>query len=221
MDAPGILGHVAADAAHHLAGRVRGVIEAVASHRARDPAVDHTGLHSDALVVEIDRQHRPHAAGDHQQGLLLRHGTAGEARAAAAGHKRNPQGMAAAQNRHHLLGGFRQHHQRRLMAVQGEAVAVVGEQLLAPGHHGTRRKQAAQLAFDGGPGQAHGGFGLDVGLTRRDWARNTASRKAGSEQAAGRRQLEGASSGMHQLLDAPRANKTLPSGDDSNRTDTS
>ena len=39
--------------------------------------------------------------------------------------------MAEAQQGGHLLGGFRQHHQRRLGPVQGEAVAVVGEQFLA------------------------------------------------------------------------------------------
>ena len=46
----GVFGDVAADAASHLAGRIRRVIEAIPRHRAGDPAVDHPGLNRDALV---------------------------------------------------------------------------------------------------------------------------------------------------------------------------
>ena len=72
----GVLGDIAADTAHHLTGRIRGVIEAISRDRPRDPTVDHPGLHGDRLVGEINLQDFTHAAGDDQQGFLLRHRTA-------------------------------------------------------------------------------------------------------------------------------------------------
>ena len=148
MDAAGIFSNVAADRADLLAGGIGGVIKTVAHHRSGHPAVDHPGLHGDALVGQIHREHLAHAAGGNHQGLHLGHGATGEARATAPGHKGNRTLVAKPQHRRHLLGGFRQHHQGRLVALQGEAVAVVGEQLLAGCHHGLRRQQLAQ-----GPGQ--------------------------------------------------------------------
>ena len=148
MDAAGVFGNVAADRADLLAGGIGGVIKAVAHHRAGHPAVDHAGLHGDALVGQIHREHLAHAAGGNHQGLPLGHGPAGKPGAAAPGHKGNRALVAEPQHRRHLLGGFRQHHQGGLVALQGEAVAVVGEQLLAGCHHRLGWQQLAQ-----GPGQ--------------------------------------------------------------------
>ena len=148
MDAAGVFGNVAADRADLLAGGIGGVIEAVAHHRAGHPAVDHPGLHGDALVGQIHREHLAHAAGGNHQGLPFSHGAAGKPGATAPGHKGNRALVAEPQHRRHLLGGFRQDHQGRLVALQGEAIAVVGEQFLAGCHHGLGRQQLAQ-----GPGQ--------------------------------------------------------------------
>ena len=136
MHATGIFGHVAADAAGHLAGGVWGVIKAIAGHRPRHPAVDHTGLHRDALVFQVYGQHLAHATGGDHQGLDLGYGAAGEAGAAAPGHKRHPLLVAELYRGSHLGRRLRQHHQGRLVPAQGEAIAVVGQQLLARRHHG-------------------------------------------------------------------------------------
>ena len=147
----GVLGHIAADAAHHLAGGIGGVVKTVACHRPGDPTVDHPRLHGDAAVGQVDLQHLSHPGGGDHQGRGFGHGTAGEARAAAAGHEGHPLAMAEAKQGRHLVGGFRQHHQGRFPAVQGEAVAVVSQQLLAGGHHAPGRQDGAAAALDGRP----------------------------------------------------------------------
>ena len=63
--------HIAADAAHHLAGRIRGVIKPVACNSTRHPTVDHPGLHRDPLIGQIEVEHLTHATGHHQQRLLI------------------------------------------------------------------------------------------------------------------------------------------------------
>ena len=113
MHTTGIFSHVAADAAHHLARWIRGVIKASAAHRPGHPTIDNPGLHSNALVIEIHRQHLTHAAGDHQQGRLFHQRPAGQPRATAAGHEGHPQPMAETQHGRHLLSAFRQHRQGR------------------------------------------------------------------------------------------------------------
>ena len=145
VDPTGVLSHVAADAADHLTGGIRGVIEPIACHGAGHPAVDDAGLHREPLIVQVDLQHPAHATGDHQQRLLVHKSTTGKARAAAPSHKRNPVGMAAAQDRGHLLGVLRQHRQRRRVTVHGQAVTVVTQQFLTFRHHGPRRQRPAQI----------------------------------------------------------------------------
>ena len=169
VHAAGVLGHIAADAAHHLTGGIGGVVVAVAGHRPGDPAVDHPRLHGDAAVGQVHRQHLAHPGDGDHQGRGFGHGTTGEAGAAAAGHEGHPLAVAEAQQGRHLLSGFRQHHQGRLPAVQGEAVAVVGQQLLAGGHHTPGRQDGAAAALDGGPvDRGTGRWGGAGGIDRAD-----------------------------------------------------
>ena len=152
---PGVLGHIAADAAGHLAGGIGGEVIAIARHRPGDPAIDHTGLHHHPPVGQVHLQHPAHAAGGHHQRLRLGHGAAGETGATAAGHKRHTLLMTDAQHGRHLLGRLRQHHQGGLVAMEGEAIAVVGQELLAGGHHGAPGQDLTQTALQRGPVVAH------------------------------------------------------------------
>ena len=155
VHAAGVFGDVAADAAGHLAGGIGGVIKAIPRNGSRHPTVDHPGLHGDAAILEIHRKHPAHPAGGDHEGFGFSHGAPGEARATAAGHKGHPALVAKAEHRRHLFSGLGQHHQRRLMAVQGEAIAVVGKQLLARRHHRLGRQDPPELALELGPIDAH------------------------------------------------------------------
>ena len=151
----GVFGDVAADAAGHLAGRIRRVIKAIPRHRAGDPAVDHPGFNRDALVRQVNGDDPAHATGGDHQGGLLRQGPAGEARSTPAGNKRNLKLVAQPHHRGHLIGGLRQDHQGGLMAMQRQSVAVVGQQLLTLGHHRARGEQGPQPAFNQAPVWIH------------------------------------------------------------------
>ena len=151
----GVFGDVAADAAGHLAGGIGGVIKPIPRDSSRHPTVDHPGLHGDAAILEIHRKHPAHAAGGDHEGFGFSHGAPGEARATAAGHKGHPALVAKAEHRRHLFSGLGQHHQRWLMAVQGEAIAVVGKQLLARRYHRLGRQDPPELALELGPIDAH------------------------------------------------------------------
>ena len=71
VDPAGILRDVATDAADHLTGRIGRVVETISRNRTGHPAVDHAGLNGDALVLQIEIKNPAHAAGHHQQSLLI------------------------------------------------------------------------------------------------------------------------------------------------------
>src|SRR5437588_8116463 len=76
--AAGVFGHVAADGAGALAGRVGRIEVAAAFHGSGDIEIDHARLHHGALVFEIDFQNAVHAGeGDHHASLA-RNGAAGK-----------------------------------------------------------------------------------------------------------------------------------------------
>ena len=140
-----IFRHIAADAANHLAGGIRGVIEPVSCNGARHPAVDDPGLHRDALIGQIKVEHPTHATGHHQKRLLIHQRSPREAGAASASHKRHTVLMAALQHRSDLFGGLRQHRQGRTVALKRQSVTVVTEQFLTLRHDGPRGQTSAQI----------------------------------------------------------------------------
>ena len=132
MHATRIFGHIAADAAHHLTGGIWRVREAITNNRTAHPTVDHTGLHRDRLIGEINVKNATHAAGHNQQRVLLHQRTTGKPGTTPSSHKGNALTMATGQDLGHLLSRFWQHRKLRHVPVHGETVTVVRQQFLAP-----------------------------------------------------------------------------------------
>ena len=140
-----IFRHIAADAANHLAGRIRGVIKPITCDSTCHPAVDDPGLDRDPLIGQIKVEHPTHATGHHQKRLLIHQRPPREAGTAAASHKRHTVSMAALQHRGDLFGGLRQHRQGRTVALKRQSVTVVTEQFLTLRHDGPRGQTSAQI----------------------------------------------------------------------------
>ncbi|MDE3177811.1 MAG: aminotransferase class III-fold pyridoxal phosphate-dependent enzyme, partial [Pseudomonadota bacterium] len=85
-----VLGHVPADRADDLAGRIGRVEVAERPCRVAHRQVGDSRLHDRALAGDVDRDDAPHPRGHDQHPVGVRHGTAGQASARAAGHERDP-----------------------------------------------------------------------------------------------------------------------------------
>ncbi|MNS60102.1 hypothetical protein D3C72_930810 [compost metagenome] len=163
-----VLGHVAADGAGDLRGRVGCVIEIVRRGGLGDGQVAHAGLDHGGARIGIDRedalelgqrQHQP--AGDG-------HRPAREARAGAARHHRHPEFVAQAQDGADLLLGVGQHYGLGHLAVGGQAVALVRHGVLGLPEHGGGRQDTGQAGQQCGAGAVglRGGAGQGVGVLR-------------------------------------------------------
>ncbi len=164
--AAGVLRHVAAHRADHLAGRVRGVEVAVRPGRGADRQVRDARFHDGPLADRVDRDDPAHPRGHDQHAVGPRQGAAGQAGARPPGHERHPGPGALRDHRRDLLRRLGQHDQAGSGAVRGEPVAFVGAQLSRirhhaarpadlrhPGHHRLDRHPASTLALPalGGP----------------------------------------------------------------------
>ena len=110
MRAAGVFGHVAADGADRLRGRIGRIEIAVAGDALGDAGIDDAGLDHHARIGDIDFENAIHARQADDNAVRDRQRSAAEARAGAARHERNPFAMADAHHGLHLLGGSRQHH---------------------------------------------------------------------------------------------------------------
>ena len=144
MHAAGVLGDVAADRARDLRGRVRRVIEAVGCRHLGDREVAHAWLHHRRARQRIELEDAVEARQRQQHAASVRQRAARQSGTRAARHHRHAQLEAGAQHRHHLLLGRRQRHHQRQRAVGGQAVALVGAQILGLVHQRARGQHAAE-----------------------------------------------------------------------------
>ena len=129
VDAPRVLGHVAADRARDLARRIGRVVETLVLYRPRDRQVGDPGLRHHAEVVVVDLENAVEAAQAQGDPVPERQGAA---RQPGAGPARNDLHAAAVAELEHggdLLGRFRQHHQHRQLPVGRQTVGFIGEEL--------------------------------------------------------------------------------------------
>ena len=102
--AAGVLRHVAADRADHLAGRVRGVEQAVRRRRLAHGQIGHARLDDRPAAGRVDRDDPPHLRHDDQHAVSARQRPAGQPGARAAGHERHARPGARGDDRGDLLG---------------------------------------------------------------------------------------------------------------------
>ena len=160
---------VAADHAGELAGRVGGVEEPLPRHRVGDADVGHPGLHHGAAVgiVDVEDAVHPHQPDHHR--IRQRQRAAGQRGAGAARHHAHAVGVAEAHDGGDLLGGLRQHHGERHLAVGGQAVGLVGLQRIGSAITAVVGSSAAQAGDDGVAAGQHVGLGFGQLHARPLW----------------------------------------------------
>ena len=183
--AAGVLGHIPADRADDLAGRVRRVEQAVSFGGLAHREVRDAGFHDGAAAAGVDGDDAAHLGHDNQHAVGTGECTAGQSGAAAAGDERKLAGRAFGDDRRDLLGALRQHYQAGRAAVRGQPVALIRPQLLRVGDDtgGT-----TDLGHPGGEGDVHdsGIFGVHPpSIPRRAAGRHLAGRGAAISPGSG------------------------------------
>ena len=131
MRSPGILGHVPADGAGALAGRIGRVEIAAGLHRPGDVQVDHSRLDHGALVLQVDCENGIHAREADQDTALPRDGSAREAGARSAAHAWHAVFAGDFEDPGHVLSIAGEHHHVRPMFID-PAVVFVKRQVFRP-----------------------------------------------------------------------------------------
>ena len=148
VHAAGVFGHVAADGARDLAGRVGCIVEAAVLHGMGDGEVGDARLRHDAAVVDVDLKDPPEPAHAQQHAVGQRQRAARQGGAGAARHHLDAVAAAVAQHLGHLGGGFRQHDHHRQGAVGGQRVALVDPPLRFGVGHAFAGHDAAECGDD-------------------------------------------------------------------------
>ena len=141
-----IFGHVAADGAGDLRGRVGRVIQAERCGRFRNGQVAHARLDHRGARVLVDAHDAVHARGGDDDAVGDRQCAAGQAGAGAARHDRHLQLAADSENRQQLRLAVGQGHHHRQLTVGGQAIALVGTGVFRVGQHAAFRQRDAQGA---------------------------------------------------------------------------
>ena len=139
-----VLGDVAADRADLLARRIGRVVVAVPDHRLGDLEVRHARLDDDALGVEVDLEHAVHPRERDDDARRRPAARRPRAPSRRRGRRTARRARDSAHDRLHLLGRLRKDDERGHDPVPGQAVALVGAQLLRLVDHRARRKQSLQ-----------------------------------------------------------------------------
>ena len=126
MHAARVLGHVTANGAGDLRGRIWPVIQTVLGRFFADGEVSHPGLQSCRSGQRINLHDAIELGQRQYHALLVGHGTGTESRSGSTGHHRYRVLVTDAHHPLHLFNGFRQHHQQRHFAIHRHAVAFVG-----------------------------------------------------------------------------------------------
>jgi hypothetical protein len=135
---PGVLGDVAADRAGRLARWVGREEEAIALDRARDPEVHDACLCGDAAVAHVDQLDLLETARPDDDRRPDRKGSTREAGAGSARHECDALLGEESHHRAHLGRAPREHHDLGGRALEGVAVAFVGEERFAPADEASR-----------------------------------------------------------------------------------
>ena len=150
-------GDVAADRADRLARRIGRVVHAERDGGGRDVEVDDAGLDDGDAIDRIDLQDARQPVQRDDDAVDVRHGPAGQAGAAAAGHERHPGFRAEPDDGDDLVARLRQHDGAGTGAKRGEPVGLErgqagrgGDDARGRQHAGDRRQQL---------GRAHGRYG--------------------------------------------------------------
>jgi len=144
MRAAGVLRHVASDGAHLLGRRIGRVEITIGSDLLRDKSVDCSRLNRDSLVGDIDFKNPAHARQAEHNAIGHRQRAAAQAGSGAARDKWNLVLMADANRRLHLLAVFRQQNGRGQHPEIGQAVALIGLELIGLGNQSARAKHGAK-----------------------------------------------------------------------------
>src|SRR5580693_2301021 len=150
----GVLRHVAADRADHLAGRVGRVEEPERLSGLAHGQVGDAGLDDGPPALLVDRDDAAHLGGDDQDAVGPGERPAGQAGARAPGHERDLRPGADGDDGGDLLGRGRQHHEAGGAPVRGEPVTLVRGQLGRIGQHTTASADLGHprdQCVDGGP----------------------------------------------------------------------
>ena len=149
VGAAGILGHVAADRADLLAGRVGRVVVAVRRDLPGDLEVGDPRLHGDLPVGQVHVQHAVHARQADDDAARYRQRAAREAGAVAARDERHLRARAGTHDGLHLGGRCRQHHHGGLLAQVRQRIALIGHELHRLAQHAVRAADRHELVEEG------------------------------------------------------------------------
>ncbi|MNC84888.1 hypothetical protein D3C83_04570 [compost metagenome] len=144
VDAAGVLGDVAADAAGNLARRIRRVIKPERRDCIGNCEVAHPRLHTGGARPLINFHDAHEFREREQHAVAERQGAAGEPGAGAARDHRHLELVAGLQNAADLVLGFRQCNCHGDLAVGGQPVAFVGLHVLVVEQQRSRGKKDAQ-----------------------------------------------------------------------------
>ena len=126
--AAGVLRNVTADAAGHLARRIRRVVQTERRGRLRDVEVHDTGLHDRDAILDIDRQDPVHPLHLDDDPAFGRHGAAAEACPGTAWQKRNGYSLAISTTAETCSAVLRENDGFGFVLEQSQRVALVDEQ---------------------------------------------------------------------------------------------
>ena len=129
MGAARVEGHVAADGADQLAGRIGRVVEAKWGRRLGDVQIDDAGFNNGDARHGIEVQDAIEPVECNDDAFLHRQRTAGEAGAAAAGDKGHAMLIAELHGGNHLVGRLGQDNRTRPRPEGGQGIGFVGRQL--------------------------------------------------------------------------------------------
>ena len=148
VHAAGIFRDIAADRAGDLRRRIRRVIKSFVRDRLADGEIGDAGLDHGHAVVEIDLAHALELAEPQQHAVRERQRAARQRRAGPARHHLDAVVVAIFQNLRDLLGGVRQHHHHRRLAIGGQRIGLVGQHLGGARDHALARHDLAQRGDD-------------------------------------------------------------------------
>ena len=148
VHAAGIFRDIAADRAGDLRRGIRRVIKSGMRHRLADGEVGDAGLGHHHAVVEIDLADALEFAEAQQHGVGQRQRAAGQRGAGAARHHLDALLEAIFQHLRDLLGGVRQHHHHRRLAIGHQAIGFVRDHLGGTVDHALARHDRAQIRHD-------------------------------------------------------------------------
>ena len=139
-----VFGHIAADGAGDLAGRIGRVVQPVGRCGFRDGQVAHAALHGGRARSHVNVEDLVELGQRQRHAQPMGHGAARQARTSPARDHGYGQRMTGFQHRLDLGVGFRQRHHQRALAVGGQAIALVSGGVFGVPQQGVGRQHLFQ-----------------------------------------------------------------------------